>query len=106
MRGVVNVLGAWLKILLARFACNRPSTSLLQILDMPLTGAIEWYLNNGTAGLTTVSLQLLASTSDPAQVSSDSRRGSQISQASQYVVKATISLVLQPMKCALCCAIM
>ena len=29
-------LGAWLKILCARFARNRPSTSLLQILDTPL----------------------------------------------------------------------
>ena len=35
-RGVVNVLGAWLKFLRARFARGRPSTSLLQILDTPL----------------------------------------------------------------------
>ena len=36
MRGVVNVLGAWLKFLRARFACVWLSTYLPQILDTPL----------------------------------------------------------------------
>ena len=37
MRGVVSILGEWLNILHACFARDWPSTSLLQILDTPLS---------------------------------------------------------------------
>ena len=45
MRGVVNVLGVWLKVLRTRFARDQPSTSLLQILDTPL-GLVLYRLFN------------------------------------------------------------
>jgi hypothetical protein len=36
MRGVVNVLKAWLNCFLVCFARDWPSTSLIKILDMPV----------------------------------------------------------------------